>query len=82
MRKEPHHRVDNRTGPHHRWLRQKTYHLLKFGRPGYVSLRMVAQMRTIRPGVYEIPPALVLEWREAVADFEPYALDTEGTVWA
>ena len=81
MKKQPHHRSLFRTGPEHRWLQRKTYHLLKFGKPGFVGLRIRREMRTIRPGLYEIPPALVLEWREALADFEPYALDSEGTVW-
>lgn len=76
-----HHRSIHRTGPHYAWLQRKARHLAIVYRPGFVGRRMLAAMRTIRPGVYEIPASLVLEFREAVHRFEPYATDTEGVIW-
>jgi hypothetical protein len=80
-KRSAHHRAINRTGPHYAWLQRKAFHLSRVFRPGLVGERLVDQMRTIRPGLYEIPPSVVLEFRAALEDFRPYARDTEGTVW-
>lgn len=81
MRRTAHHRTEYRLGPEHRWVRRKAYHLAKFGGPGFVGRRIRQAMRTISPGVYAIPAGLVLEWRQSLDDFEPYATDTDGSVW-
>lgn len=80
-RRSAHHRVIHRHGPHHSWLQRKARHLAIYGGPGFVGVRIVNETRTIRPGLYEIPPSLMLQFREAVDKFGPYATDTEGTVW-
>ena len=64
-----------------RWVAKKTYHLTKVMRPGHVLRRILAAMRPLGHGAYAIPPDLVIEARDAVEDFVPYADDTEGKVW-
>ena len=82
MRRIATHRADYRTGPHHSWIRRKTYHLSKVMKPGHVGIRVVDAMRCERPGLYAIPPVLVMELRDAILDFRPYAEDETGEVWA
>lgn len=82
MTRRAHHRAIHRVGPHHTWLARKNYHLGKVMSPGRVGLRMARQMVNLRPGVYEIPPCLVLEWKSALEDFRPYATDDTGEVWS
>lgn len=81
MTRQAHHRADNRTGPHHSWLRKKTYHLLKVMRPGFVSLRLLATARPAGNGLWHLDAAVMLELRRALDDFRPYAEDTDGKAW-
>jgi hypothetical protein len=76
-----HHRTEYRTGPHHSWLRRKTYHLTKLIRLVRVCERLSANMRWLSPRVYEHDSLLLSQWRDAIRDAAPYANDTEGTVW-
>lgn len=81
MARTAHHRADQRTGPHHAWVRRKTYHLSKVFRPGFTGQRMVDAWQVEAPGLYRIPPHLVLDFLEALRHFRPYATDDTGDVW-
>lgn len=81
MPRMAHQRSIYRTGPHHAWAQRKAYHLMKYGRPGFVGLRMVEAWRVEGPGLYRIPPHLALEFIEALKHFRPYADDQDGEVW-
>lgn len=64
-----------------KWVARKTYHLTKAMRPGYVLRRILAAMRPVGHGAYAIPADLVIEARDAVEDFNPYADDLDGRIW-
>lgn len=81
MSRQAHHRSDYRVGPHHAWVRRKTYHLTKFGKPGFVGIRLLDSWQNVGPGLYRIPPHLVLEFVDAIRHFRPYADDQTGDVW-
>lgn len=81
MPRMAHHRVDNRTGPHHGWCQRKAYHLMKIFKLVHASIRMAASMRCVGPGHYYIPPADRLAWLDALDNAKPYATDETGDVW-
>lgn len=81
MARQAHHRADYRVGPHHAWVRRKTYHLNKILRLAHASHRMARSMRCVSPGVYQIPAADRLAWLNALEDAWFYACDESGEVW-
>lgn len=81
MGRQAHHRADYRIGPHHAWVRRKTYHLNKILRHVHAAKRMASSMRCLGPGIYQIPPGDRLAWLEALEDAWLYAADETGDVW-
>lgn len=81
MARQAHHRVDYRIGPHHAWIRRKTYHLAHWWKLHRAVERFIASMRWQGRSLYEVNSADLDSLREACRRSQPYADDTTGEVW-
>lgn len=77
-----HHRADYRTGPHHNWLRRKSYHLNRLYRALRAALELIVGLRPVGPGLYRLErPFLMSRARQALDDVRHYLEDESGDVW-
>lgn len=81
MTRQAHHRSDYRPGPHHSFLRRKSYHLAKMIAHIRASERMLRETRYLSGGAIYITPVARLEWRRTLEDALVYANDDTGEVW-
>jgi hypothetical protein len=81
MPRKASHRRDNRLGPENRWLQKKAWHIARILRPVAAGHRLMAAAIPVGPGLYQIPPALVLDFRVTLDDALPYLHDEDGRVW-
>lgn len=75
-----HHRADFRTGPHHSWLRKKTYHLSVVFRPTRALGAVLEELARVGfPAGFN--RVVSLRAREAYEAALPYVTDETGEVW-
>ena len=71
MPRKANHRRDNRLGPENRWRQRQAGILAKVFRPTTVGQRLLEVCVHLGHGNYQIPPAVMLDFRLAVEEAAP-----------